>query len=134
MTDQNINITLDQGSTSESHGWQVLGTLLGCGALGMGAWALSNAGLLDLAATGLTMFGFQLVRMMFAAGIIALPQGNGEKSFRETSGFLKVASREFAEWQAGEVADLAFGCAGIGLHGGLPARTMGDLGGSGDLP
>src|SRR5699024_4521276 len=52
MSDQNINIKLDRGGP-ENHAWTVLGPLLACGAVGMAAWAISNAGALDLAATGL---------------------------------------------------------------------------------
>src|SRR5699024_1062823 len=55
MSDQNINIKLDRGGP-ENHAWTVLGTLLACGAVGMAAWAISNAGALDLAATGLFFF------------------------------------------------------------------------------
>ena len=47
MSDQNINIKLDRGGP-ENHAWTVLGTLLACGAVGMAAWAISNAGALDL--------------------------------------------------------------------------------------
>lgn len=45
MSDQNINIKLDRGGP-ENHAWTVLGTLLACGAVGMAAWAISNAGAL----------------------------------------------------------------------------------------
>lgn len=97
MTEQNINITLDRGS--ENHVWTVLGTLLACGAVGMIAWAISNAGMLDLAATGLTVFFFQLVQMMMKVGLLVLPQKKSG-DFAQTSGFISTALREFHEYQA----------------------------------
>lgn len=94
---QNININLDRGSNS--HGWQVLGTIVGIGGVGMIAWAISNAGMLDLAATGLTVFGFQFVQLMLKAGLLVLPE-NGGKDFQETRGTLRTAWREFQAFQA----------------------------------
>ena len=97
MTDQNLNIEIDRGP--DNHGWTVLGTLLACGAMGMLAWAISNAGMLDLAATGLTVFFFQLVQMMFKVGLLVLPEKQSS-DFQETTGMLKTAWREFQEFQA----------------------------------
>lgn len=96
MSEANINIKLDRGA--DNHAWTVLGTLLACGALVMGAWAVSNAGLLDLAATGLTMFGFQLVALMLKAGLIVVPEKKSAE-FQQTAGNIKIAWREFQEWQ-----------------------------------
>ena len=97
MSDQNINIKLDRGGP-ENHAWTVLGTLLACGAVGMAAWAISNAGALDLAATGLFFFFMQLISMMLKAGLIVVPEKN-RKDFGETRGLLKTAWREFQEFQ-----------------------------------
>ena len=97
MSDQNINIKLDRGGP-ENHAWTVLGTLLACGAVGMAAWAISNAGALDLAATGMSFFFMQLISMMFKAGLIVVPEKNS-KDFGETRGLLKTAWREFQEFQ-----------------------------------
>ncbi|PFG69097.1 hypothetical protein B0O41_3948 [Propionibacteriaceae bacterium ES.041] len=97
MPDQQINIKLDRGP--DNHAWTVLGTLLACGAVGMLAWAISNAGMLDLAATGLTFFFSQLVSMMFKVGLLVLPEKKS-KDFSQTSGLLKTAWREFQEYQA----------------------------------
>lgn len=96
MTEQNININIERDG---SHGWKVLATLLACGAVGMTAWAISNAGALDLAATGLTMFLAQLISMMMKVGLIVLPEKK-TGNFTETSGFLKTAMHEFQVWQA----------------------------------
>lgn len=97
MSDNNINIRLDRGGP-DNHAWTVLGTLLACGAVGMAAWAISNAGALDLAATGLSFFFLQLVSMMFKAGLIVLPE-KSSNDFGETRGLLKTAWREFQEFQ-----------------------------------
>lgn len=83
--------------------FEVIGTLLGCGAIGMVAYALANYGWLEVAATALTMFFFQWVRMMLAAGLIVLPDRSTdgeEEDFRETRGMLKTAFAEWQEWQA----------------------------------
>lgn len=96
MSEANINIKLDRGA--DNHAWTVLGTLLACGALAMAAWAISNAGLLDLAATGLTMFGFQLISLMFKSGLIVVPEKKSAE-FAQTASHVKIAWREFQEWQ-----------------------------------
>lgn len=98
MSDQNnISIKLDRGGP-ENHVWTVLGTLLACGAVGMAAWAISNAGALDLAATGLSFFFIQLISMMFKAGLIVVPEKNSG-DFAESRGMLKTLWREFQEFQ-----------------------------------
>lgn len=96
MSDQHINIRLDRGP--DNHAWTVLGTLLACGAVGMGAWAISAAGMLDLAATGLSFFFMQLVSMMMKAGLIVIPE-KSKTDFSETRGLLKTAWREFQDFQ-----------------------------------
>lgn len=95
--DQHIHI--HNSMDANAHIFTVIGTVLAIGGVGMLAWALSNAGMLDLAATGLTMFGFQLVSMMMKVGLIVLPE-KSDGSFAETSGNLKTFLREFHEWQA----------------------------------
>lgn len=97
MTEHTTTINLNQGG-SENHAWTVLGTLLACGAIGMLAWAVSAAGALDLAATGLSFFFVQLFSMMFKAGFIAMPQRNSS-DFVESRGMLKTLWREFQEFQ-----------------------------------
>ncbi|WP_432789369.1 hypothetical protein QYM46_13660 [Brevibacterium sp. K11IcPPYGO002] len=100
MTDEReIHIHNNTTMDANAHIFTVIGTVLAIGGVGMLAWALSNAGMLDLAATGLTMFGFQLVSMMMKVGLIVLPERT-DGSFAETSGHLKTFLREFHEWQA----------------------------------
>src|SRR5690606_10935624 len=90
--DQHIHI--HNSMDANAHIFTVIGTVLAIGGVGMLAWALSNAGMLDLAATGLTMFGFQLVSMMMKVGLIVLPE-KSDGCFAETSGNLKTFLREF---------------------------------------
>lgn len=99
MSDQTINVNVERGGGPEQHGWTVLGTLLACGAVGMAAWAISNAGMLDMAATGLSFFFLQLVTMMMKAGLIVLPEAN-TKDFAESRGILKTLWRDFQAFQA----------------------------------
>ncbi|MGN0094845.1 MAG: hypothetical protein ACI38U_02170 [Corynebacterium sp.] len=96
----NVNVNI-QGSSAR---WfEIIGTLLLCGAVGAVAYSLAAYGWLEIAATALTMFLFQWVRMMLASGLIVLPDrsaGDGDEDFRETRGLLKTAFAEWQEWQA----------------------------------
>lgn len=96
---QNITVNVERGGDSSNHGWTVLGTLLACGAVGMAAWAISNAGMLDMAATGLSFFFLQLVTMLLKAGLIVVPKRNSS-DFSESRGIIKTLWREFQEFQA----------------------------------
>ena len=81
--------------------YQIVATLLMCGAVGMLSFALAQNGWLELAATGLTMFMVQLGRLMLANGLLAIPKGAAKSSdFEGTKGFLQTAAAEFREWQA----------------------------------
>lgn len=94
----NINLESNVGKVFE-----VVGTLLGCGAIGMIAYALAEYGWLEIAATAFTMFIFQWVRMMLASGLIILPDrsADGEtEDFHETRGMVKTAVAEYQAWQA----------------------------------
>lgn len=111
MTEHTTNVNLNQ-SGAENHAWTVLGTLLACGAIGMLAWAISAAGALDLAATGLSFFFVQLFSMMFKAGLLVVPHKNSS-DFVESRGIFKTLWREFQEFQGRSpiwrLALLAFG-------------------------
>ena len=88
-------------STENTRLFEIVGTILMIGAVGMGAYALGEYGLLDVAATGLTMFAFQLGRMMLTNGLIVLPSSTiGDGDFAETRGMLKTAFAEYQAWQA----------------------------------
>lgn len=88
-------------STESTRVFEIVGTILLIGAIGMGAYALGEYGLLEIAATGLTMFGFQLGRMMLTNGLIVLPSATvGDDDFAQTRGMLKTAFAEYQEWQA----------------------------------
>lgn len=96
--EQNINIkveTLD----ANNHLFTVIGTIVGAGGLAAIAWVISARGMLDLAATALTMFGFQLVSLMSKVGMIEMPK-NKDGAFKETSSTITTALREFNDWQA----------------------------------
>lgn len=96
----NINISVQSNAGKV---FEVVGTLLGCGAVGMVAYALANYGWLEIASTTVTMFFFQWVRMMLASGLIILPDRSkdGEtEDFHETRGMVKTAVAEYQAWQA----------------------------------
>ena len=95
MGDEKIIVNIDNNSRI----YQIVATLLAIGAVGMIAWALAENGWLELASTGLTMFGFQLTKLMFASGLLKMPTGNNQ-SFKGTQSLLKTMAQEFRQWQA----------------------------------
>lgn len=92
----NVSVTIQQHSRM----YQIVATLLLCGAVGMLSFALAKNGWLELAATTLTMFLVQLARLMLSNGLIAVPKGAGPAEFEGTAGFVRTAAAEFRQWQA----------------------------------
>lgn len=92
----NVVVNVDTGANRP---YQIVATLLLCGSVGMIAYSLALNGWLEIAATTLTMFLVQLCRLLFANGLLALPVANSTDEFAGTKGFLRTASKEFAEWQ-----------------------------------
>lgn len=82
--------------------FEIVGTLLFCGSIGMLAYALAKSGWLEIAATMMTMFIVQFGRLLLRHGLIDVPRisGSDQGEFKETSGFVRTALREFGEWQA----------------------------------
>ena len=74
------------------HGWQVLATVLLTGALFALGWALSEAGLLDLAATGLAFWALAFARQM---GLDL-----GRRAPKEFSGTAQIITQMRADWTA----------------------------------
>lgn len=74
------------------HGFQVLATVLLTGALFAIGWALSEAGLLDLAATGLAFFVVTFARQM---GV-----GLSSRAPKEFAGSAKIIDQIRADWTA----------------------------------
>ena len=71
----------------------------------MAAWAISNAGALDLAATGLFFFFMQLISMMLKAGLIEStwqesPVGPPRKYYRLTGAGRAAHSAQHDAWVA----------------------------------
>lgn len=95
-----VAVSVERG-TAEAHGWSVLGTIIMAASIGAAAWALAQAGWLEFAATLLTMFLVQLARLLFTAGIIAMPKSSGDtEDFAVTKSTFRTMSAEFAAWQA----------------------------------
>lgn len=90
---QNIVVNV----TSGQRGYQIIATLLLCGALGAVAWALAENGWIEMAATSLTMFLVQLTRMLFSNGLLCLPE-SGEGEFKGTVGLVKTMAAEYRNW------------------------------------
>ena len=86
---------------TQSRMYEIVATLLAIGAVGMIAYALAQNGWLEIAATMLTMFITQLMRLLFANGLLRVPEGGTAKGeFAGTAGFVKTAISEFKAWQA----------------------------------
>lgn len=65
-------------NTGGFHLIRIVATLLLCAGVGSAAWAAAEAGFLEVAATGVTLFVVQLVKLMYSKGMISLP-GAGKK-------------------------------------------------------
>lgn len=91
-----VVVNLEQNN----RGYQIVATLLLCGAIGMVAYALARNGWLELAATMLTMFLVQLTTLLFRNGIIGLPEKQDTSAFQGTKGLLRTMAADFREWQA----------------------------------
>lgn len=78
------------------HGWQVLATMLLAGSLFALGWALSQAGLLDVASTGLAFFTVTLARQMGVSLSSRAP-----REFAGTARIIDQARTDFQNWVAG---------------------------------
>lgn len=100
------NITVSPNITVQSNAnrvFEVVGTLLGCGALGMIAYALAEYGWLEVAATGLTMFAAQWIRLMASSGVMPFSnrsKSDEEEDFAKSKGIIKTFMADLAAWQA----------------------------------
>ena len=96
----NLQIKVETGS-ADAHIWQVLGTVLACGAFGMIAYALAEAGWLEIASSAVTMLMFTMARLLWHAGMIRVPKKSGsEGDFEVTRSTAKAIYNEFQVWQA----------------------------------
>lgn len=88
-------------STENKRIFEIVATLLLCAAVGMTAYALAENGWIEIAASALTMFIFQFVRMLLENGLLVLPKSAAaEGDFEQTRGMLKTAMAEYKQWQA----------------------------------
>lgn len=100
MNDERITINMPDGLNRLIN---VIGTLLMCGAVGLVGYALAQRGWVEIAATAVTMFLFQLTRMMIANGLIDLSEASPrfeKDDFTGTRGFIQTFVAEYREWQA----------------------------------
>ena len=88
-------------STESKRIFEIVGTLLLCGSVGMVGYALAEYGWVEIAASAVTMFLFQFVRMLVTNGLITLPKSAAASGdFEQTRGMLKTAFAEYQQWQA----------------------------------
>ncbi|WP_353113250.1 hypothetical protein [Microbacterium sp.] len=80
----------------DGRAWSILVTLLLVAGVTVLAYQLSLSGLADLAASAITFFVFTLVKSMFSAGILRMPEAEaGEDDFAFTKSALRKISDEF---------------------------------------
>ena len=82
-------------SAGASHIWHVAGTVLLVGAIVSLAWALSQAGMLDLAATGLSFFLVTLMRQLGVGLTTVAP-----REFDGSANLIRQLQADFARWIA----------------------------------
>ena len=78
------------------HGWQVLATMLLAGSLFALGWALNQAGLLDVASTGLAFWAVTFARQMGVSLSRRAP-----KEFAGTARIIDQLRADFTAWIAG---------------------------------
>lgn len=77
------------------HGWQVLATLFAVASVFTLCWWLSQKGLLDLAATGVSYFAMTLGRQLAPSLSQRAPA-----DFKKTAGLIDQARADFQDWIA----------------------------------
>lgn len=87
--------TIINRSAGASHIWHVAGTVLLVGAIVSAAWALSQAGMLDLAATGLSFFLVTLMRQLGVGLATVAP-----REFDGSANLIRQLRADFARWIA----------------------------------
>ncbi|MGC0363813.1 hypothetical protein ABH922_001797 [Rhodococcus sp. 27YEA15] len=78
---------------------RIVGTVLLCGSVGLVGFALAEAGWLEIASSGITMFLSMLVRLMFSQGLLAVPKGSGD-GFAGSKGVIQTVSADYTAWLA----------------------------------
>lgn len=82
-------------SAGSAHVWHVAGTVLLVGAIFSLAWALSQAGMLDLAATGVAYFAVTFMRQLGVGLATAAP-----REFEGSANLIRQLQTDFARWLA----------------------------------
>lgn len=77
------------------HIWQVIATLLAVASTFVLCWYLSQKGLLDLAATGVSFYAITFLRQLAPS-----LSGKAPREFKKTAGLIDTARADFAEWMA----------------------------------
>ena len=105
------------------HGWQVLATLLAGGAVFTLCWYLSQKGLLDIAATGLSFFIFTLIRQLGTSLTSRAPS-----EFAKSASMIDAFRADLAAWSANRKmlthVLIAFGATLLFLAGRAIASTV----------
>lgn len=93
----NVTINLQSDATRI---YNIIGTFLLCGSVGMLAYAAVQQGWIEIAATLITSFLFQFTRLLFANGLLKIPEAGENTEFRETRTMLQTVIAEYKQWQS----------------------------------
>lgn len=100
MSEQKIDLNL-QMTSGATEIIRLAATILFFGGVGCLAWAIADGGHAELAGTGVTVMLAQIVKMLWAKGVITTPKKDGrDESFGATKGMLTQVADEYRAWMA----------------------------------
>lgn len=92
-----LDLNMQSGATEII---RLVATILFFGGIGCLAWAVADGGYAELAGTGVTVMGAQLLRQMWNKGVITAPKSSGEENFAESKALLARIADEYKVWMA----------------------------------
>lgn len=94
---QPIEINMTSGASEIV---RLVATVLVFGGVGVLAWTVADSGYAELAGTGVTVMLAQVVRQLWAKGVLSTPDPSGEDSFGETKALAGRIADEYRGWMA----------------------------------
>lgn len=92
-----LDLNMQSGATEII---RLVATILFFGGVGCLAWAVADGGYAELAGTGVTVMGAQIIRQLWNKGVITAPRSTGEESFSESKALLARIADEYKVWMA----------------------------------
>ncbi|WOC14318.1 hypothetical protein [Gordonia sp. MP11Mi] len=92
---QQIEINMSSGASEIV---RLVATVLFFGGVGVLAWTIADTGYAELAGTGVTVMLAQVVRQLWAKGVLTTPDASGEETFGETKALAARIADEYRMW------------------------------------